>query len=109
MPVPFRECSHPAALSLDFPRRAISKLQAIRAINYGSRSAGIPASIPFPAQRPHKSPVFTRLPGASVETCGKEKFPCNRVLTFRGGMLILVSSLEATLLDREAEQTLFDN
>ena len=45
----------------------------------------------------------------TVEGCGKEEFVWIGVLTIREGMLILVSSLEATLLDREAEQTLFDN
>jgi len=59
--------------------------------------------------RPRKSPVFMRVRGGAVEACGKYKNVCNEVLTIREGMLILVSSLEATLLDREAEQTLFDN
>jgi hypothetical protein len=45
--------------------------------------------------------------GAIEETCGKLKFICNGVLTYTERMLILVSSLEATLQDREA--TLFDN
>jgi hypothetical protein len=43
------------------------------------------------------------------ETCGKLEFGCNGVLTYSEPMLILVSSLEATLLDRGVEQTLFDN
>ncbi len=43
------------------------------------------------------------------EACGKVNFGCNGVLTFWWGLLILVSSLEATLLDRGVEQTLFDN
>jgi hypothetical protein len=43
------------------------------------------------------------------EECGKAKKLRNRVLTYSRGMLILVSSLVATLQDREAEQTLFDN
>jgi len=34
---------------------------------------------------------------------------CKRVLTISLGLLILLGSLVATLLDREAEQTLFDN
>jgi len=46
---------------------------------------------------------------AAEEACGKVKFGCNGVLTFWWGLLILVSSLEATLLDRGVEQTLFDN
>ena len=46
---------------------------------------------------------------ASEETCGKLNFGCNGVLTYSERMLILVSSLEATLLDRGVEQTLFDN
>jgi len=36
-------------------------------------------------------------------------FGSNGVLTYSERMLILVSSLEATLLDRGVEQTLFDN
>lgn len=47
--------------------------------------------------------------GASEETCGKIKFSRNAVLTYSGRMLILVSSLVTTLLDRGVEQTLFDN
>jgi hypothetical protein len=43
------------------------------------------------------------------EACGKLIFGCNVGLTYWERMLILVSSLQATLLDREAEQTLFDN
>jgi hypothetical protein len=43
------------------------------------------------------------------EACGKPNFGCNAVLTYSERMLILVSSLEATLLDRGVEQTLFDN
>lgn len=43
------------------------------------------------------------------EECGKLRFGCNGVLTYWGRVLILVSSLEATLLDRGVEQTLFDN
>jgi hypothetical protein len=43
------------------------------------------------------------------EACGKLNLGCNAVLTFWRGLLILVSSLEATLLDRGVEQTLFDN
>ena len=43
------------------------------------------------------------------EACGKLIFRCNAGLTYRERMLILVSSLEATLLDRGVEQTLFDN
>ena len=49
---------------------------------------------------PRKTPVFMRVWEGTVEGCGKEKFVCNGVLTIRVGMLILVSSLEATLLDR---------
>jgi hypothetical protein len=45
----------------------------------------------------------------SEEACGKPIFGCNVGLTYWERMLILVSSLQATLLDREAEQTLFDN
>ena len=41
---------------------------------------------------------------AAEEACGKLKNGCNGVLTYAGGMLILVSSLEATLLDREANK-----
>jgi hypothetical protein len=47
--------------------------------------------------------------GSSEETCGKLKFGCNGVLTYSERMLILVSSLVTTLLDRGVEQTLFDN
>jgi len=50
--------------------------------------------------------------GDSVEAeeeCGKLNLGCNGVLTISRGLLILVSSLEATLLDRGVEQTLFDN
>ena len=43
------------------------------------------------------------------EACGKLNFGCNAVLTIWRGLLILVSSLQATLLDRGVEQTLFDN
>lgn len=43
------------------------------------------------------------------EGCGKAKESGNGVLTYWVGMLILMSSLVATLQDREAEQTLFDN
>jgi len=43
------------------------------------------------------------------EECGKLIFGSNGVLTYSERMLILVSSLEATLLDRGVEQTLFDN
>ncbi len=43
------------------------------------------------------------------EACGKLIFRCNGVLTYSERVLILVSSLEATLLDRGVEQTLFDN
>jgi hypothetical protein len=46
---------------------------------------------------------------ASEEECGKLNFGCNAGLTFLRGLLILVSSLQATLLDRGVEQTLFDN
>ena len=46
---------------------------------------------------------------AVVEACGKQKLYCNGVLTNTGGLVILKGSLQATLLDREAEQTLFDN
>src|SRR3981189_519192 len=47
--------------------------------------------------------------GVAEEACGKLNLGCNGVLTFWRGLLILVSSLEATLLDRGVEQTLFDN
>ena len=47
--------------------------------------------------------------GEAEEECGKLKFGCNAGLTYWKRVLILVSSLQATLLDREAEQTLFDN
>jgi len=47
--------------------------------------------------------------GVAEESCGKVNFGCNGVLTYSERMLILVSSLEATLLDRGVEQTLFDN
>jgi hypothetical protein len=47
--------------------------------------------------------------GSAEESCGKLILGCNGVLTFTRSLLILVSSLQATLLDREAEQTLFDN
>jgi hypothetical protein len=43
------------------------------------------------------------------EACGKLIFGGNAVLTYSERMLILVSSLQATLLDRGVEQTLFDN
>ena len=43
------------------------------------------------------------------EACGKLNFGCNAGLTYSKRVLILVSSLEATLLDRGVEQTLFDN
>jgi len=46
---------------------------------------------------------------AAEEACGKLNFGCNGVLTYSERVLILVSSLEATLLDRGVEQTLFDN
>jgi hypothetical protein len=46
---------------------------------------------------------------APEETCGKIKFSRNAVLTYSERMLILVSSLVTTLLDRGVEQTLFDN
>ena len=49
---------------------------------------------------------------APARRCGsvwKTKISWNGLLTIRAGMLILVSSLAATLLDREAEQPLFDN
>jgi hypothetical protein len=46
---------------------------------------------------------------ASEEACGKLNLGCNAVLTISRGLLVLVSSLEATLLDRGVEQTLFDN
>ena len=43
------------------------------------------------------------------ESCGKLNLGCNGVLTFWAGLLLLMSSLQATLLDRGVEQTLFDN
>ena len=43
------------------------------------------------------------------EACGKLILGGNAGLTYWKRMLILVSSLEATLLDRGVEQTLFDN
>ena len=43
------------------------------------------------------------------EECGKLILVWNGVLTYSERVLILVSSLEATLLDRGVEQTLFDN
>jgi hypothetical protein len=43
------------------------------------------------------------------EACGKLIFRCNAGLTYWEHVLILVSSLQATLLDRGVEQTLFDN
>ena len=43
------------------------------------------------------------------EACGKLNLGCNGVLTISPSLLILVSSLQATLLDRGVEQTLFDN
>jgi hypothetical protein len=43
------------------------------------------------------------------EACGKLIFGCNAGLTYWERMLILVSSLVTTLLDRGVEQTLFDN
>ena len=43
------------------------------------------------------------------EACGKLNFRCNAGLTYWRRMLILVSSLVTTLLDRGVEQTLFDN
>ena len=47
--------------------------------------------------------------GEAEEECGKLNFGCNGELTYWKRMLILVSSLQATLLDRGVEQTLFDN
>jgi hypothetical protein len=47
--------------------------------------------------------------GEAVEACGKLNFVCNAVLTISRGLLILGSSLQATLLDRGVEHTLFDN
>lgn len=46
---------------------------------------------------------------AAEEACGKLNFGCKAGLTFLVSLLILVSSLQATLLDRGVEQTLFDN
>jgi len=43
------------------------------------------------------------------EACGKLIFGCNAGLTYWRRVLILVSSLVTTLLDRGVEQTLFDN
>jgi hypothetical protein len=43
------------------------------------------------------------------EACGKLILGCNAGLTYTKRVLILVSSLQATLLDRGVEQTLFDN
>ena len=45
----------------------------------------------------------------TVGRCGKGRFASNGVLTNRGSLVELKGSLVATLLDREAEQTLFDN
>jgi hypothetical protein len=45
-------------------------------------------------------------PSRTVE---KSEDSGNRVLTFLLSLLVLESSLVATLQDREAEQTLFDN
>ena len=47
--------------------------------------------------------------GTAEEACGKLNLGCNGVLTYSERVLVLVSSLEATLLDRGVEQTLFDN
>jgi hypothetical protein len=47
--------------------------------------------------------------GGAEEACGKLIFGGNAGLTYWERMLILVSSLQATLLDRGVEQTLFDN
>jgi hypothetical protein len=45
----------------------------------------------------------------SEEVCGKLNLGCNAGLTYWERVLILVSSLVTTLLDRGVEQTLFDN
>ena len=53
-----------------------------------------------------------RLRRGSEENCGKGKIPKNCdecLLTSTVLMVILEGSLQATLRDREAEQTLFDN
>jgi len=47
--------------------------------------------------------------GVAEEACGKLNLGRNAGLTYWERMLILVSSLQATLLDRGVEQTLFDN
>ena len=60
-------------------------------------------------RREEKSAVFMRVRRGSVEACGKGNLVCEGVLTNWEHMLILVSSLQATLLDRGVEQTLFDN
>jgi hypothetical protein len=44
-----------------------------------------------------------------VEECGKVKTWCKWELTILVGLVILLGSKVATLLDREAEQKLFDN
>ena len=56
----------------------------------------------------HRVGIEGDMEGAE-EACGKLDFGCNAVLTIWWGLLILVSSLQATLLDRGVEQTLFDN
>jgi hypothetical protein len=43
---------------------------------------------------------------ATEEACGKPMVPCNRVLTFSSRVLFSFSSLDATLLDREANRSL---
>jgi hypothetical protein len=44
--------------------------------------------------------------GGAEEFCGKEKNDVNALLTNLGGMLFLIGSLDATLLDREANRSL---
>ena len=47
-----------------------------------------------------KQAVLTRVFARPVETCGKRECLVKRVLTISAGLVILVGSLEATLLDR---------
>jgi len=75
------------------------------------KSAGIKTSATGKNSEPRRR-HHLEIEGDSAEAeeaCGKLILACNGVLTFWRGLLILVSSLEATLLDRGVEQTLFDN
>ncbi len=68
---------------------------------HGTRIAGRNSHSSLALCRLHPAQIQLHA-AAPEEACGKPKFPRNRVLTFSRGVLILVSSLVATLLDREA-------